>query len=318
MCDDRWRPFPEELQEIVRPLILLILFSVVAAGSVPTHQDGDGADFSIAVNVRLVLFNVTVADDKGRFIPGLKSSNFRILDGGQTQEIKLFSAEDVPATIGLVIDNSGSMRSKQADVRLAALRFVEGSNPDDQIFLIDFNDKAHRSLPEDLAFTNDPEKVRSALLQMIPDGRTSLYDAVAMALEHLKTGSMERKALVVLSDGGDNASRISLEQLIPMAVRSNATIYTIGIYDDTDADRNPNVLQRIAKAGGGRAYFPRSAGSMVQVWNEIAGEIRSQYSIGFIPNGRGTAGVLQKVKITASRNGGGSLRVNAREGYVVP
>jgi VWFA-related protein len=171
--------------------------------------------------------------------------------------ISFFKAEYVPASLGLIIDNSGSMINKRAEVARAALAFADASNSDDEIFVINFNENVYLGLPPSTRFTNEREQIRSALLRTAPAGMTALYDALAAGIEHLKAGTLDRKALVVLSDGGDNASRRRLDDVLQIAQQSSATIYTIGIYDETDADRDPGVLRKIASLSGGRAYFPR-------------------------------------------------------------
>jgi Ca-activated chloride channel homolog len=302
----------------VRTLIILSITLSVLGTPVPVRQDRDGGDFSISVNVGIALFNVSVSDSKGRHVSGLKASNFHVLENGRSQEIQLFSAEDVPATIGLVMDNSGSMRTKRTDVQRAALAFVNASNPADELFLVTFNENVRMGLPDKLRFTSDPGQFQFALMQMTPGGRTALYDATAAALEHLKSGTLDRKALVVLSDGGDNASRRKLDELLEISRHSTATLYTIGIYDENDPDRNPRVLRKIAESSGGHAYFPKSPAQLDEVWREIAGEIRSQYTIGYVPSRNNGGGTYRSVKIVATQNGGKSLNVDTREGYVLP
>jgi Ca-activated chloride channel family protein len=152
---------------------------------------------------------------------------------------------------------------------------VGASNPADELFLVTFNEKVRLGLPEDLRFTSDPGQFQFALLQMTPGGLTALYDATAFALEHLKTGTRDRKALVVLSDGGDNASRRKLDDVLESSRRSSATVYTIGIYDENDPDRNPRVLRKIAESSGSRALFSRDSRKLDEVWRDIAGEIRT-------------------------------------------
>jgi len=284
---------------------------------VPVRQDRDETDFSISVNVGVALFNVSVTDNKSRHVSGLKASDFRVLENGRPQEIELFSAENVPATVGIVMDNSGSMRSKRAEAQRAALAFVGASNPADELFLVAFNEKVHMGLPEELRFTSDFGQVQFALMQMMPAGRTALYDATVFALEHLNTGTHDRKALVVLSDGGDNASRRKLADLLEILRRSSATVYTIGIYDENDADRNPRVLRKIAESSGGRAYFPKSLAHLDEVWQDIAAEIRSQYTIGYVPSKSVGSGSYRSVKIIATQSGK-PLNVTTREGYILP
>jgi VWFA-related protein len=147
---------------------------------------------------------------------------------------------------------------------------------------------------------------------------TALYDALAVGIEHLKAGTRDRKALVVLSDGADNASRRRLDDVLQIAQRSSATIYTIGLYDEDSPDRNPRVLRRIAELTGGRAYFPRSSNNLERVWRDIAGEIRRQYTIGYHSSNPNRDGLFRRVEITASRSGGRSLRVITRDGYFAP
>jgi len=229
----------------VRTLILAafisLFISLSGAAPVPAQlsvqQGRDEGQYTIAVDVDLVVFNVTVTDGKGRHVSGLKASEFHIYEENRLQDIKVFHAEDVPASVGLIIDNSGSMINKRADVIKAALAFADASNSEDEMFVVSFNENVFMGLPSSIRFTNDLDQIRSALLRTAPAGLTALYDALAVGIEHLKNGTRDRKALVVLSDGGDNASRNRLDDVLRIAQRSSATIYTIGVYDDTDRDR---------------------------------------------------------------------------------
>jgi VWFA-related protein len=302
----------------VLPLILFALSGLLAASLAPVQQGPEGGKYTIAVDVNLVLFNVTVTDSKGRHIPGLKASDFRINEGNRLQAIRLFSAEEAPASLGLVIDNSGSMQNKRANVVNAALAFAEAIHSDDETFVVHFNEKVHFSLPPSIPFTSNPNDIRSALERTSPDGMTALYDALAASIVHLKTGTRDRKALVVLSDGGDNASRHNLNAALEIAKGSNATIYTIGIYDEDNMDRNPGVLRRIADLSGGRAFFPQSPNDLERVWRDIAGAIRSQYTVGYHSTDRSRDGKFRKVEITAGRSSRRDLRVVTRDGYFAP
>jgi len=298
-------------------LISLLIGSSGVAFAPPQEGRGEG-QYTIGVDVDLAVFNLTVTDGKGRHVTGLKTGDFHVYEDNRLQDIKLFIAEDVPATVGLIIDNSGSMRPKRADVVQAALAFAGASNSEDEMFVVNFNEKVYLGLPSAIRFTNDADQIRSALLGMDPAGLTALYDAMAVGLDYLKTGTRERKALVVLSDGGDNASRRRLDDVLHIAQRSSATIYTIGIYDDSDQDRNPKVLRKIAESSGGRAYFPDTLKDLDQVWRDIAGGIRSQYTIGYHSSNSNRDGTYRKVKIIAGRNGGQGLRVTTRDGYLAP
>jgi VWFA-related protein len=309
----------------VRSLIQFTLVGVFAvlgiapvATPLPRRQGRDGNPFTIAVDADLVVFNLTVADSKGRRVSGLHASDFQVREENQLQEIKLFVPEDGPATVGLIIDNSGSMREKRAEVTQAAIAFATASNSEDEMFVVTFNEKVSLGLPSSVPFTNDLDLIHSALLRNPPNGLTALYDALAFGIEHLKGGTRNHKSLVVLSDGGDNASHLSLNSVLQQARQSSATIYTIGIYDDADQDRNPGTLRKIAESSGGRAYFPQSLQGLEQVWRNIAREIRSEYTIGYHSSNPSHDGKFRSVKITSRRNAGRDLKINTRDGYFVP
>src|SRR5580692_7179396 len=184
----------------------LLWISLVQSVFAQTPPDSRPRDFKLSVDVDLVIFNVTVTDARGRSVQGLSRDNFRIVEAGQEQSIQFVRPEDIPATVGLVIDNSGSMRRKRSDVIDASLAFAQSSNPQDEIFIVNFNERVSMGLPEGQPFTSDIDQLRAALGNTRAEGKTALYDAVAAALKHLEAGTHQRKALVVLSDGGDNAS----------------------------------------------------------------------------------------------------------------
>jgi VWFA-related protein len=167
------------------------------------------------------------------------------------------------------------MRAKRTDVVNAALVFAGASRPDDEMFVVSFNENVYLGLQPPIQFTNELSEIRSALLRTTPDGLTALYDGLAAGIAHLNTGTRDRKVLVLISDGGDNASRLRLNDVVELAQRTRATIYAIGIYDEGDPDRNPGVLRRIAELSGGRAYFPAALSELNRIWREIAGEIRN-------------------------------------------
>jgi VWFA-related protein len=207
------------------------------------------------------------------------------------------------------------MLNKRADVVTAALAFVGASHPDDEMFIVDFNHQAWLALPESIPFTGEAAPLRTALLATTADGKTALYDGLELALNHLKDGTRQRKALVLLSDGADNASSITLDKILRIAEQSSATIYCIGIYDPYQKDRNPGVLKQLAKLTGGEAYFPQRVSDLREVWPRIAGSIRGQYTIGYLPSNTARDGAYRKVKITAIDKRGKSLDVRTRTGY---
>jgi len=271
--------------------------------------------FTISVDVDLVVFNVSVLDDDGKPVTGLTEKDFHVFEDGREQQIKIFQPEDTPATVGLVIDGSGSMTNKRNDVVSAATAFVDASHPQDEMFIVSFNSRSWLALPASRAFTSDRSELRATLSETRAEGTTALYDALKLALDHLKDGSRQRKALVLLSDGGDNASETRLDDVLRLAQQSSATIFCIGIYDPFQKDRNPSALRKIAKVTGGEAYFPNSLGALHAIWPKIAGKIRGQYTIGYISENPSHDGSYRKVKITAARRGK-SLDIRTRPGYM--
>jgi Ca-activated chloride channel homolog len=272
--------------------------------------------YTLSVDVDLAVFNVTVLDSDHRPVPGLTAESFHIYEDGREQQIKIFQAEDTPATLGLVIDNSGSMANKRRDVVTAALAFINASQHDDEMFVVDFNRKPWLGLPASMPFTNDLTQLRATLLETRTEGTTALYDALDLALNHLKEGSHQRKALVLLSDGGDNASLMKLEEVLREAQQSSATIYCIGIYDPFAKDKNPGVLKRIAKVTGGESYFPSNPADLPDIWRRIAGSIRAQYTVGYISTNAAHDGSYRNVKITATGKRNKPFEVRSRPGYI--
>src|SRR5260370_17668743 len=234
------------------PSILLLL----APARALSQEASPKGEFKISTDVELVLLDVSVKQAKGGYASGLGKENFQIYENNKLQKITEFASADIPVAIGLVFDDSGSMRTKRPDVITAGLIFVGASNPRDQIFVVNFNDKVRSGLPETIPFTDNVKLLRSALSRDAAEGQTALYDAVAFALKHLESGRREKKTLVVVSDGGDNVSTHSLKELMQLVQESRATIYTVGIFEPDDPDRNPQVLERIAKVSGGQPLLP--------------------------------------------------------------
>ena len=262
----------------------------------------------------LVVLPVVVTDKQGRYISDLDRERFTVFDNGRRVPIELFSNEDTPLTVGLVIDSSGSMRGKIGEVISAALAFARSSNPQDELFAIRFNDDV-RDVVRDrpFLFANDLVALGSALGSMRPEGRTALYDALVAGLDHLKVGSRARKALIVVSDGGDNASEATLDHVLARARASNASIYTIGIFADDDMDKNPGVLKSLARATGGERFLPHSAGELLEVCVRIAREIRSGYTIGYEPPDRD--GLYHRIRVNVQPLPSQKIIVRTRPGY---
>jgi len=298
------------------PLLLLIGLVGGAEPQAPAPAEAQGPPpYQISVNVDFVVLNATVRDGKGRFASDLSEQDFQVYEDGARQTIRLFRHEDIPVTVGLVVDHSGSMRPKLADVIAAARTFVQSSSPDDQMFVVNFNEKVALGLPDNLPFSNRPEDLGSAIANAPTTGRTALYDAVFEARKHLQTGSREKKVLIVISDGGDNASRHSQAEVLKMAEQSTTLVYTIGIFDESDPDRNPDVLRRLAGVTGGEAFFPSEYGEVVAICERIARDIRNQYTIGYLSTSAARPGAFLSIRVAAGAAGHGKLSVRARSGY---
>jgi VWFA-related protein len=269
--------------------------------------------------VDLVVLRATVRDHKGAPISGLGKEDFQVFEDKVLQPIESFSHEDVPVTIGLVIDNSGSMRPKHADVTAAALAFVRSSNPEDQVFVVNFNEHVSMGVPADVPFTNIAAQLETALTKNPMTGMTALYDAITVALEQLQKGKWDKKVLIVVSDGGDNASKRNLAQVMSLVNQSNALVYTIGIFDVSDEDKNPHVLKQLSSASGGESFFPQSLQAILPICEQIAHDVRSQYTITFAPGNKNQDGAYRAISVKARASGGGRrLTVITRAGYSAP
>ncbi len=271
-----------------------------------------------SVDVDLVMLHVTVQGRKGGFVSGLRQDAFEVYEDGRAQAIRLFRDEDVPVTVGMVVDNSGSMRSKRNDVIAAALAFARSSNPADEMFLVYFNEHVWLGLREGLAFTNQRDELEAALDRMVPSGRTALYDAIATGLDHLAGATRDKKVLIAVSDGGDNASHHTFDDVRRMAERSNSIIYTIGLFDADDPDNNPKALARLAADSGGESFLPRNIHAVVDVCERIARDIRNQYSIGYSSDNPTHDGRYRKIKVVLKSPFYHHARVRVRAGYLAP
>jgi VWFA-related protein len=261
-----------------------------------------------------VVLQATVRDQKGRPVAGLRAGDFEVYEDGVRQSIRLFLHEDVPVTVGLVVDHSGSMRPKLAHVVAAARTFAESSSAKDEMFVVNFNEKVTMGLPGTVQFSNRPDELARAIDTPVT-GKTALYDALTAAHERLRAGTRDKKVLIVISDGGDNASTRTLAEVVNAVERSNVLVYTIGIFADGDPDRNPGVLRRLASASGGEAFFPAEFQDVVPVCEQIAHDIRSQYTLGYVSSEE-AAGPWRAVRVTARGPGARKLAVRTRTGYV--
>ena len=281
----------------------------------PAHLSGDETPL-ISVDSRLVVVYASVRSKSGAIVSGLGQSDFAVYEDGRRQSVSVFRAVDVPVAVGLVVDNSGSMRSKRADVITAAIEFVLSSNPDDRMFVINFNEHVRFGLAGNNAFSGSVAELQQALERSAPEGETALYDAIGAGLTHLQKSDFERKVLIVISDGGDNASHRDLEKLLTEARRSDAAIYTVGLFDEDDRDSNPGILNRLARLTGGEAFLPHMPSEVVRICRTIAKDIRTQYIIGYSPANTRFDGRFRRIRVSASGLAGEPLVVRTRAGYI--
>ena len=297
---------------------LFILPSVARTQEGSPSERRQGGEYTIRVNADSVVLRASVRNHKGTPVSGLGKDDFQVYEDGALQQIEYYSHEDIPVTVGLVVDNSGSMRPKRPEVIAAALAFARSSNPQDQMFVVNFNELVSLGLPADTPFTDQAAQLQAALSRIAADGETALYDAVAVALEHLKKGNRDKKVVIVVSDGGDNASKHTLHQVLAMVGQSDVIIYTIGIFIPEDPDRNPGVLKRLAKDTGGEAFLPESVGEVLPICERIAHDIRSQYTLAYAPANRKQDGTYRVIRLKAKAPGNGGLVVRTRAGYYAP
>jgi Ca-activated chloride channel homolog len=271
-------------------------------------------DYTIQTTSRLVLLDVSVKDAAGGFVSGLTQDNFKVFENGKPEPISQFSNSDIPVTVGVAVDDSGSMRPKRAQVVTAALVFLHDSNPMDEIFVVNFNEKARRGLPDDVLFTDNMQLLRAALWQGDPEGRTALYDAIELSLHQLEFGRQAKKTLVVISDGGDNHSTHTQQQVMKDVLSSLVTIYTVGIYDEDDPEKNESVLKNLAHVSGGVFYHPQTLDQIVPICRQIAKDIRARYTIGYVPSVEGK--MERHIKVIAASPEHPKLAVRTRTSYV--
>ncbi len=274
----------------------------------------------IKVDVNLVVLHTTVLDDRGRFADGLKREEFRVFEDKVEQKLAVFKREDIPVSFGLVIDNSGSMRDKRERVNAAALIFVRTSNPADEGFVVNFNDDYYLDMDKD--FTSNISDMKEALERIDSRGSTALYDAVVGSLDHLKKGTRDKKVLLVVTDGEDNASRKTFEQTLEEAQKSDAVIYTVGLLSQEskkNAKRARKKLQELSLATGGLAFFPENLEDAENICTQIAHDIRNQYTLAYYPSNTRRDGTFRAVNVTVTPlHGHGKLSVRTRTGYYAP
>ena len=268
-----------------------------------------------------MVLHATVLNDRSAFVPGLKEENFKVLEDKVEQKLSVFKQEDVPVSFGLVVDNSGSMRAKRPQVNAAALTFVKTSNPQDEGFVVNFNDDYYLDTEHD--FTSDLTELKTALERIDARGSTALYDAVIGSLDHLKKGTRDKKVILVVTDGEDNASRHSLENAVEQAQRNDAVIYAVGVFSDDDLKHDHRAMKKartalsqLATATGGLAFFPEDVNDTEAICNQIARDIRNQYTLAYYPTNSTHDGSFRNLQVEIiPPRGSGKLSVRTRSGY---
>jgi Ca-activated chloride channel homolog len=297
-------------------LLLIVLVCAVGNWAPLASQDQDTDSFRLSVDVALVVLHATVTDRQGGFVNSLDERDFEVYENHVRQRIRLFKNEDIPVTVGLVIDHRSTMRPKLAEVSAAARTFVRASNPTDEMFVVNFNERVSLGLPATIRFTNSTDELEGAIRAAPAGGQTALYDAVAKGLEELRAANLERKVLIVVSDGGDNASAHGLTQVMKLAGQSSTVIYTVGIFGEEDPDRNPAALKSLAQATGGEAFLPTQVSEVVAICERIARDIRHQYTIGYFPANPARDGTYRAMRVIARDKSRERLSVRTRTGYI--
>jgi len=281
----------------------------------PPAQDDTGTVFR--ADTRLVVLPTTVVDKTGHLVTTLPREAFTVMENGVQQQIKQFKREDVPVSLGLIIDNSGSMRDKRAKVEAAALALVKASNSEDEVFIVNFNDEAFLDNPHGKDFTSDIKEMEDALTRIDSRGGTAMRDAIRMSIDHVKEKAhKDKKVLVVVTDGNDNSSVVGLEDLVKAAQQSEVLIYSVGLLSDEErreAKRAQKALEALAEATGGETFFPRDVSEVERIATQVARDIRNQYTIAYTPLNQAMDGSYRQIKVTVKAAGNPSVR--ARSGY---
>jgi VWFA-related protein len=268
-------------------------------------------------DVRVVVLPTTVVDKNGHLVTDLTKEQFTIYENGVVQPITKFKREDVPVSLGLIIDNSGSMRDKRSKVEAAAVALAKASNPEDESFVVNFNDEAFLDLPHGKEFTSDIKELEEALTRIDSRGGTAMRDAIRMSIDHVKEkGHKDKKVLVVVTDGNDNSSVISLEKLVKDSQQSGILIYSVGLLSEEErreAQRAKRALIDLGTATGGEAFFPKDLAEVDPVAQRVAHDIRNQYTIQYEPTNRALDGTFRQIKVVV--NAPGKPTPRTRSGY---
>jgi Ca-activated chloride channel homolog len=273
--------------------------ALLVCGSAPVFAQVDGPA-TFRTDVRRVILNATVVDNRGRLVTDLPVGAFKVLENNVVQPILLFRREDIPVSMGIIVDNSGSMRDKRQRVETASVSLVKASNPQDEVMIVNFNDEAF----EDVPFTSDLKKMEEGLTRIDSRGGTAMRDAISMTIDRIKeAGKKDKKVILVITDGNDNLSTISLERLVQKAHDSEILIYAIGLLtqeEKREAKKAKRALEALATASGGAVYYPNDVAEVEKLAQQVAHEIRNQYVLAYSPSNLALDGSFRQIKVTVT------------------
>jgi Ca-activated chloride channel family protein len=294
-------------------ILLLLCWAASPQAAKPPANPSSGDDVTFRADTRLVVLPISVADKNGKLVTDLKQNAFKVFENGVEQPIKIFKREDVPVSLGIIIDNSGSMKEKRQKVEIASLDMVKASNPQDEVFIVNFNDEAWLDVP----MTSDIKAMQAGVERIDSRGGTAMRDAISMSIDYLKKeGKRQKKVLLVITDGNDNASTINLEKLVSRAQQNEVLLFAIGLLNEEErheARIAKRALDTIARESGGLTFYPKGVADVDQIALQVAHEIRNQYTIAYSPTVPQMDGSFRQIKVTV--NGPGHPLVRTRTGY---
>ena len=300
--------------------VSLALFTLSCLGMAQTSQSSQPGvvdqPYRFSTSVQMVVLQATVRTGKGGFMNGLRQNNFQVFENDQPQTIGVFRHRDSAVAIGLIVDNSGSMRRKHAAVLAAAKAFAKNSNAQDQLFVVNFNEQVKLGLPSTQLSSANSRQLERALPVTTGSGKTALYDALELGMKHVQELKQDKKALILISDGGDNASTHTAEQVITDATNSEVIIYTIGLFGKYEEETNPAFLKQLADVTGGEAFRPAKPGQAANNCKRIAQTIRNVYTIGYTPTNRDLDGKFRAIQVKVKSPRRGTLLARTRAGYM--
>jgi len=292
---------------------LLLCCAIAAAQKQPPAAPPPGDDVVFHSDTRRVVLPVSVSDKSGKLVTDLTEKSFKVYENGVEQPIKLFKREDVPVSLGIIVDNSGSMKEKRQKVETASIDLVKASNAGDEVFIVNFNDEAYL----DVEFTNDIKLLQDGVAKIDSRGGTAMRDAIDKSIDYLKKeGKRQKKVLLVVTDGNDNASTVNLEKLVNRARQAEVLIFAIGLLNEEErreAKAAKRALDALTQESGGLSFYPKSVAEVDKIALQVAHEIRNQYTIYYAPTVQEMDGSFRQIKVTV--NGPGHPVARTRTGY---